>query len=275
MLDSLSFNLESELLTNNSKLCTNELQKMTEFFKTFISTHQEEVQSFQKKLNNPKNKTTIHPSLLLTNLLGIYNSFQDYINNIKVLMTKISNELINPLIEFSSEQSIIYDENIEKIKELSEKYNEYKDLLDYSRNNYYKSSYKAKTSDTNMENKPKFKGESNKDYTPDLILIDKMTAKNSELFYKYELSRYNKNISDINAQYNDIIEKIQTAEKSRIYFIKASVDKYKNLIRQYTKYLNDFAVIVETFVNDDVCQKDEKYRKICIKTPPNSQKNFF
>ena len=112
MLDSLSFNLESELLTNNSKLCTNELQKMTEFFKTFISTHQEEVKSFQKKLNNPKNKTTIHPSLLLTNLLGIYNSFQDYINNIKVLMTKISNELINPLIEFSSEQSIIYDENI-------------------------------------------------------------------------------------------------------------------------------------------------------------------
>ena len=110
-----------------------------------------------------------------------------------------------------------------------------------------------------MENKPKFKGESNKDYTPDLILIDKMTAKNSELFYKYELSRYNKNISDINSQYNDIIEKIQTAEKSRIYFIKASVDKYKNLIRQYTKYLNDFAVIVETFVNDDVCQKDEKY----------------
>ena len=48
MLDNLSFTLETNLLSKNSKLCCNELQKMTEFFKTFISTHQEEVESFQK-----------------------------------------------------------------------------------------------------------------------------------------------------------------------------------------------------------------------------------
>jgi hypothetical protein len=48
MLDNLSFTLETDLLSKNSKLCFSELQKMTEFFKTFISTHQEEVQLFQK-----------------------------------------------------------------------------------------------------------------------------------------------------------------------------------------------------------------------------------
>ena len=32
-------------------------------------------------------------------------------------------------------------------------------------------------------------------------------AKNAELFYKYELSRYNKNINNINGQYNNIIQK--------------------------------------------------------------------
>ena len=131
-MDILSFNLESESLSNNSKICFSELEKMTDFFKTFISTHQEEVQSFQKKLNNPKNNTLIHPSILLTNLIGIYTYFQDYIVNIQKLMNKINYELINPLVEFSSEQSNIYDENLKKLKEISTNYKEYKELLDYS-----------------------------------------------------------------------------------------------------------------------------------------------
>ena len=258
-MDNLSFTLESDLLSNNSKLCCNELEKMTDFFKTFITTHQEEVQSFQKKLNPDNKKITLHPSILLTNLIGIYNYFQEYINHIKTLMNKINNELINPLKEFSSEQLKIYEENIKKIRNINENYQEYKDLLDYSKNNYYKLSYKAKNSDLHLKNNPKFKGEHNKDDSADLLLIDKMMAKNEELFYKYELWRYNKNINEINCQYNNIITKIQMAEKSRIYFIKSSIYKYKNFMSQYNKYVNDFITILETYVNDDICQKDEKY----------------
>ena len=258
-MDNLSLTLESDLLSNNSKLCCNELEKMKDFFKTFITTHQEEVQSFQKKLNPDNKKITLHPSILLTNLIGIYNYFQEYINHIKTLMDKINNELINPLKEFSSEQLKIYEENIKKIRNINENYQEYKDLLDYSKNNYYKLSYKAKNSDLHLKNNPKFKGEHNKDDSADLLLIDKMMAKNEELFYKYELWAYNKNINEINCQYNNIITKIQMAEKSRIYFIKSSIYKYKNFMSQYNKYINDFITILETYVNDDICQKDEKY----------------
>ena len=259
MDNNLSFNLESDLLSNNSKTCFSELEKMTDFFKTFITTHQEEVQSFQKKFNNAKNKTELHPSILLTNLIGVYNYFHDYTNNIKTLMNKINNELINPLTEFCSEQLNIYEENIKKIKDINENYKEYKDLLDYTKNNYYKLSNKAKKSDLHLKNNPKFKGESSKDDSADLLLKDKMMAKNAELLYKYELSRYNKKINDINSQYNEIIAKIQMAEKSRIYFIKASVDKYRNFMFQYNKYINEFINILGTYVNDDICQKDEKF----------------
>ena len=143
---------------------------MTDFFKTFITTHQEEVQSFQKKLNSEKNKETIYPSILLTNLIGIYNYFEDYINNVKTLMNKINNELINPLKEFSSEQLNIYKENIYKIKNINENYKESKDLLDYTKYNYYKISYKAKNLDLHLKNNPKFKGEHNKDDSVDLLL---------------------------------------------------------------------------------------------------------
>ena len=82
---------------------------MTNFFNTFISTHQEEVETFQKKLNiSEENQMSIHPSILLSNLSGIYSFYTNYISNIKDLMTKINNELINPLTVFSNEQKKIY-----------------------------------------------------------------------------------------------------------------------------------------------------------------------
>ena len=39
-------------------------------------------------------------------------------------MNKINYELINPLVEFSSEQSNIYDENLKKLKEISTQSNQ-------------------------------------------------------------------------------------------------------------------------------------------------------
>ena len=59
-------------------------------------------------------------------------------------MNKINNELINPLTEFSSEQLNIYKENIKKLNEINDNYKEYKNLLNFSKNNYYKIIIKKK-----------------------------------------------------------------------------------------------------------------------------------
>ena len=248
---------------------------MIDFFKTFIISHQEEFEIFQKKFKNPKNKVSMHPSILLTSLMGIYNYFQGYINNIKVLMDKINNELINPLNEFSSEQLKIYDENIKKIKDINSKYKDYNNLLEYSKNNYYKISYKVKNSELDLIKNPILKADNNKNKkdTLDILLKEKMMAKNAELNYKYDIIKYNQNIQSINKNYNEIIDKIKLAEKSRIYFIKASVNKYRNFINQYNKYTTEFINILQTYVNDDVCQKDEKYFMQEISKFVNNQNN--
>ena len=274
-MDNLNFNSESDSLSKNSKICYDELQKMIDFFKTFIISHQEEFEIFQKKFKNPKNKVSMHPSILLTSLMGIYNYFQGYINNIKVLMDKINNELINPLNEFSSEQLKIYDENIKKIKDINSKYKDYNNLLEYSKNNYYKISYKVKNSELDLIKNPILKADNNKNKkdTLDILLKEKMMAKNAELNYKYDIIKYNQNIQSINKNYNEIIDKIKLAEKSRIYFIKASVNKYRNFINQYNKYTTEFINILQTYVNDDVCQKDEKYFMQEISKFVNNQNN--
>ena len=259
-MDNLGFLLEGETLSKNLKECLGELKKMTNFFNTFISTHQEEVETFQKKLNiSEENQMSIHPSILLSNLSGIYSFYTNYISNIKDLMTKINNELINPLTVFSNEQTIIYQENLSKLKAIYVKYTLQKDLLDFAKNNYYKISNEIKIKETESKKNPKKKGEKIKNNFADLLIKDKMIAKNAEIAYKYELMRYNKNISELNKQYNDILSKIQRAEKSRIYFIKASMDKYRNCIGLYNKHINEFIFILENYVNDDVCKKDEKY----------------
>ena len=259
-MDNLSFNIESDLLSKNSKICITEFQKLTNFFNIFITTHKEEVESFQKQLDILNSQSTIHPSILLSNLLGIYSFYKNYISNIKDLMTKINNELINPLSEFSIMQLNIYKENLSKLKEINDKYNEYQDLLNYAKNNYYKISTELKEKESNIKYNQKTKCEKDKnEFNNDLLVKEKMKSKNAELIYKYELIRYNKNISEINNQYNDIINKIQKAEKSRIYFIKASMDKYKNFMGIYNKYINEFILILEKYINDDVCKKDEKY----------------
>ena len=53
-----------------------------------------------------------------------------------IFMTKINNELINPLSEFSIMQLNIYKENLSKLKDIDDKYNEYKDLLDEEKSSH-------------------------------------------------------------------------------------------------------------------------------------------
>ena len=258
-MDSINLHFEGQTLSNNSKESIIELRKLSDFFKTFITTHQEEVSSFQKKLNSPDNKHTLHPSILLTNLTGIYDYFQEYISNIQKLMTKINNELLNPIDEFSSEQSKIYKENLKKLNEIYNNYKESKNLLDFAKNNYYEISFNTKIKEHEIKNNPVFKGEDSQNDTKDTLLKYVMMSKNAEYFYKCELDRYNKTITEINTEYNNIIEKIQIAEKSRIYFIKASVDKYRNYLVEYNKNINSFVEVLQNYINDDICQKDEKF----------------
>ena len=86
-----------------------------------------------------------------------------------------------------------------------------------------------------------------------------MKAKNNELLYKYALEKYNKNIDDINNRYDNIHNKIQLADKSRIMFIKTSFDKYRSYMEEYIKNIKDFLNVIENYISDDICNKDEKH----------------
>ena len=247
---------EVDAIKKKSQKSVNELRGLSNFFKIFTRTYQEEAKLFQDRLKEHEEKfKIIDESILSANLLGIYDCFKQCNDSTQKLMTKINNELISPYEVFRNTQFKIYQNNIDELREVNKIYTENKDLLVIAKLNYYQASDVVKKE--NQNKKFFFSKVDNNNY--DINIQNKMKAKNNEIIYKYELEKYNKAIVNINERHNKIHDKIQLADKSRIMFIKTSFDKYRSYMEEYVKNIKDFLNVIENYISDDICTKDEKH----------------
>ena len=248
--------LEVDAIKKKSQKSVDELRGLSNFFKIFTGTYQEEVKLFEERLSEHEEKyINIDDSILSANLTGIYECFRQCNQNTQHLMTKIVNELIDPYEMFRNTQFTIYQNNINELRDLNKIYKENRDLFEISRQKYYQSEEVLKKE--NQRKKSFYSKERNNNY--DIYIQNIMKAKNNELLYKYALEKYNKNIDDINNRYDNIHNKIQLADKSRIMFIKTSFDKYRSYMEEYIKNIKDFLNVIENYISDDICNKDEKH----------------
>ena len=247
---------EVDAIKKKSQKSVNELRGLSNFFKIFTRTYQEEAKLFQDRLKEHEEKfKIIDESILSANLLGIYDCFKQCNDSTQKLMTKINNELISPYEVFRNTQFKIYQNNIDELREVNKIYTENKDLLEIAKLNYYQASDVVKKE--NQNKKFFFSKVDNNNYY--INIQNKMKAKNNEIIYKYELEKYNKAIVNINERHNKIHDKIQLADKSRIMFIKTSFDKYRSYMEEYVKNIKDFLNVIENYISDDICTKDEKH----------------
>ena len=258
--DELLFDFEIKTLTKNSQETVDETRRFTEFLIKYISTTKEFSKSLEEKLKTKDNQQSLlHESILLTNIVGIYDSFQSYLQNITNLMLIMMSEIIEPLKDFRQSQIKVYNDFLQKIGEVNMKQKIYKSVLDKAKRNYYKEAYYSKEEQESNDFKENiFNGEKNSE-TLDIILKNKMRVKLYESIYNYELFRYNKKIDALNKDYNNAMNQIKIAEKTRIYFTKSSIDKFRNYMGTYIKNINDFLYIVENYSSENICQKDEKF----------------
>ena len=248
--------LEVDAIKKKSQKSVDELRGLSNFFKIFTGTYQEEVKLFEERLSEHEEKyINIDDSILSANLTGIYECFRQCNQNTQHLMTKIVNELIDPYEMFRNTQFTIYQNNINELRDLNKIYKENRDLFEISRQKYYQSEEVVKKE--SQRKKSFYSKERNNNY--DIYIQNIMKAKNDELLYKYALEKYNKNIDDINNRYDNIHNKIQLADKSRIMFIKTSFDKYRSYMEEYIKNIKDFLNVIENYISDDICNKDEKH----------------
>ena len=247
--------LEVDAIKSKSQKSVNELRGLSNFFKIFTQTYQEEVKQFEDRLKEHEDKfKNIDDSILSANLVGIYDCFKQCNQNTQNLMTKITNELISPLEVFRNTQFTIYQNNIDALREVNGIYKENLDLLEMAKQNYYQASDVVKKEN---QGKKLFFTESKN--TQDTNIANHMKAKNYEVIYRYELDKYNNSISNVNEIYKKIHSKIQLADKSRIMFIKTSFDKYRTYMEEYINNIKDFLKVIENYISDDICSKDEKH----------------
>ena len=258
--DNLLFDFEIKNLTKNSQETVDEIKRFSDFLKKYITTTQGLSDSLKHKLKIPENHPSLlHESILLTNIVGIYDSFQSYLVNIDNLMSVMISEIIEPLDDFCNSQIKVYNEFLQKIKDINIKQKKCKKILEKAKINYYKEAYYTKEEiESNDFKENIFNGGKNSE-SLDVLLKNKMRVKIYESIYNYELFRYNKNIEALNKEYNIEIDKIKVAEKTRIYFTKSSIDKYRNYMEKYIKNINDYLFIVENYISPNICQKDEKF----------------
>ena len=126
--------LEVDAIKFKSQKSVNELRGLSNFFKIFTQTYQEEVNQFDERLKEHEEKfKNIDDSILSANLVGIYDCFKQCNQNTQNLMTKITNELISPLEVFRNTQFTIYQNNIDALREVNGIYKENLDLLDMAK----------------------------------------------------------------------------------------------------------------------------------------------
>lgn len=247
---------EITFIKDNSNKNILELKSFSSFFKIFSSMFQEQIKSLNDKISlyQEQNSSIVNQSLLSTNLNSIVDNFKQFNNNSKNLLTKIQNELINTLEVFTNNQINIYQENNDELKDLYLNQNNNKLLLLNSKYNYYKTFYNAKKAEIEQDKKMKQKIiiiEEEKD----ILVKDKMEAKNNEILYKYEINKYNKDLEVIEDNYIKIKNKMEIAEQSRITFIKTSFDKYKKFWNNYSKIINEYIEAIGILFSDDICNK--------------------
>ena len=257
-----NFSLDSEIdnLNKNSNETIEELERLQDFLKYFISAQNQLTSTLKQKISIPEDhQSRLHESILLTNLMGIYDSFQSLLINIDELSIKLKTDILEPLEQFKQNQIKINRQYIDFISEISSKQKNYSKILEIAKINYYKEEYYSKEdSELNDLKEPKYKDEKYSE-SQEILLKNKMRVKVYENIYNYELVRYNKNIEKLNQEYNSAIDKLKLSEKNRIIFIKTSADNIKNYIEEYIKGINDFTYVVENYTSQNVCSKDEMY----------------
>ena len=258
-MEEIKFSKDNKIFTENFQANIDDLKIMSNFFNNFINNIKNITLFQNNKLKSKRgNNPNIYESILLSNVENIYESFKTCINSIKNITTKIQNDLIKPIDLFVDEQSKVYQNTNKNIKQIIKQYKDHRTLLEYAKNNYYKSSFEIKKTNTNsIITQYSFKNEEFDDSLA-LSIKNKMIAKNYESIYKYEINRYNSFISNINNNYNEIKKSIENSEKNRIFFIKGNLEKFKLFLDAIN---NEFSKLMQTFeknFTNDVCNEEQK-----------------
>ena len=246
---------ENMSLYNNSQNNLNEITQLINFFKSSIAYYKDSSVAFHNKFKSIEENKTTEKTILYKNLDEIKENFDKCIVKNSNIANKMEKELIIPLEEFKLNQKSIYQETYNKMKEISNELYKYYNILDIRKKSYYKFSFQLEQ----MKKNKKVGIFTSDETTAEKDALTKLISqvKNSEFLYKYELERYNNFIIKFNEKYNELIKEMKRNEESRIYFMKATMDKYRIQMEEFQKNNQEFINLLNDLTSPEICEKEK------------------
>ena len=269
--DELNFSYEKKNLEENYRDSINELRKISWFIKTFIKMAESRKNVYDSKDEikdfriDTKKKST---SILFQNINNIYKSFNSFLKESTNHLLAMENDLLKPLDDFIDNQLKFYNENLAKIQNINNDHSVNKVLVDNSENNYFCSAYQSSQSEEKDASNLIFTGDRDNNAKIDNAIRKKMVMRNDEHILKYEIFKFNKNMSEKNDEYNSLLENIINLEKNKVDYVSSLITKFKNYLGDYVKMINNFISGIDKFNNKEIDGQD-----VAIKTKYLSKYN--
>ena len=186
-IENFSLDLEINNLKKNSNETIEEIQRLQDSLTYYISAQNQLTSTLRQKMTIPENhQSRLHESILLTNLTGIYDSFQNLLINIDDLSSKLKSEILEPLEEFKQNHIKINKKYIDMIIEIDNKQKNFKKILEIAKINYYKEEYYTKEDSELSDFKDHKYNEEKYSESQEILLKNKMRVKVYENIYNYE-----------------------------------------------------------------------------------------
>jgi hypothetical protein len=195
-------------------------------------------------------------SILFNNINNLYDSFDSFMKNSNNSLLAMENDLAKPLDDFIENQLNFYNENLKKMRNITDDISSNKINLENSENNYYFSSYLSSQFEDKDTRKAIFRGDKDKNTKVENSIRNKMLARNDEYIFKYEISKYNNIMSGYNEKYNSLLDNILNLEKTKVHFVSSLLTKFKKYLSDYAKMINNFISEIDKFSNNDIDEQD-------------------
>ena len=257
--DDMNFPKEKQNLEDKYRDSINELRKISWFIKVFIKMANSRKSAYEKKEEIKDQRIDMSKktdSILFNNINNLYDSFDSFMKNSNNSLLAMENDLAKPLDDFIENQLNFYNENLKKMRNITDDISSNKINLENSENNYYFSSYLSSQFEDKDTRKAIFRGDKDKNTKVENSIRNKMLARNDEYIFKYEISKYNNIMSGYNEKYNSLLDNILNLEKTKVHFVSSLLTKFKKYLSDYAKMINNFISEIDKFSNNDIDEQD-------------------
>ena len=258
-------NLENEMKEYSTyfKYCDSVLSKIFLFFREFSKSGSKFVLSAKKSIEDiytEINKESYFSSSLTKNLNYFCDDFNEIMDKLQSLFTRIDTDIVNKIIEFDKDYKSNSRNYLSKLNDLNNSLAENKNKLEKIKNNYFDSCKSMSDYDkkyASNKQKENLKKEGIEKMGDQLEKL-KQISETKKVYYRIEVTKINDLLLNSEKSYSEIINLIEKEEEERGQFYVRIILLFINGIKELNFENKEYISRNEKYIDDIFIKRDIK-----------------